>query len=124
MQQSNQDDSTIMHITIHTETEKLPLFGHIINSIFFVCKINLQVIQEYQTLVLPLFLHFGGYIYGIKFLEFNHVRLWRVNLYVHNISHYHVQFNVTISWLTICIKHIKILATNIFVISCVQKLNE
>jgi hypothetical protein len=24
------------------------------------------------------------------------MRLWQVNLYVHNISHYHVQFNVTI----------------------------
>ena len=86
-----------MHITMHTETEKLPLFGHIINSVSFACKINLHVIQENQTLgILPLFLHFGGYIYGIKFIEFNHVRLWRVNLYVHNISHYHVQFNVTI----------------------------
>ena len=80
-----------------TVTEKLPLFGHIINSVSFACKTNLHVIQENQTLsILPLFLHFGGYIYGIKFIEFNHVRLWRVNLYMHNISHYHVQFNVTI----------------------------
>jgi hypothetical protein len=77
MYQSNQDDSTIMHITMHTETEKLPLFGHIINSVSFACKINLHVIQENQTLgILPLFLYFGGYIYDIKFIEFNHVRLW------------------------------------------------
>ena len=81
---------------MHTETEKISLFGHIINSVSFVCKINLHVIHENQTVVLPLFLYFSGYIYGIKFIEFNHVRLWRVNLYVHNISYYHVQFNVTI----------------------------
>ena len=96
MYQLNQDESTIMHIIMHTKIEKLPLFRHIINSVSFICKINLHVIQENQTLVLPLFLHFGGYVYSIKFKEFNHVRLWRVNLYVHNISHYHVQFNVTI----------------------------
>jgi hypothetical protein len=97
MQQSNQDDSTIIHITMHTVTKKLPLFGHIINSVSFTCKINLHVIQENQTLaILPLFLHFCGYIFGIKFIDFNHVKLWLVNLYVHNISHHHVQFNVTI----------------------------
>jgi hypothetical protein len=44
MYQSNQDDSTIMHITMHTETEKLPLFGHIINLVSFACKINLHVL--------------------------------------------------------------------------------
>ena len=86
-----------MHITMHTKTEKLPLFGHIINLVSFVCKINLHVIQENQTLgILLLFLHLGGYIYGIKFIEFNLVKVWRVNLYVHYISHYRVQFNVTI----------------------------
>ena len=77
MYQSNQDDSTIMHIIMHTETKKLLLFGHIINPVSFVSKINLHMIQENQTLgILPPFLHFGGYIYGIKFIKFNHVRLW------------------------------------------------
>ena len=63
MYQLNQDESTIMHIIMHTKIEKLPLFRHIINSVSFICKINLHVIQENQTLVLPLFLHFGGYVY-------------------------------------------------------------
>jgi hypothetical protein len=66
-----------MHITMHTKIEKLPIFGHIINSVSFTCKINLHVLQENQTLsILPLFLYFGGYIFYIKFIEFNHVRVW------------------------------------------------